>query len=316
MTQKRVHFASTNVVFSSRTPSPTLSEISSPFSEDSSSDSSLVSTPPPDHYHYPQSLTHDSVYNSNDLLFAGPKLPPQRMNIHLFLAFHPDIDIPLRYDLSNGFIMNHVTSDDLVAAATEPPLASLLIVCPYLAWEIHVAPAPFHASSPDSGVFGGQRDYVTVYDVLRCLHRSLRQVVTPEEYDTFAPIGASRNAVGSAYYSRIAKIDDLVKRTRDEKYGIRRIDFLQGLNIFRGLSGTLVGPNVWELNVAPVMMGTRTVAPVMTIAASTASTIWFPPPLSFCSRPVSDLVCGAFQRTFPPLARATLAFLGKRQSGY
>ena len=270
---KRVHFASTNVVFSSRTPSPTLSENSSPPSEDSSSDSSLVSTPPPDYYHYPQSLTHDSVYNSNDLLLAGPKSPSQRMNIHLFLAFHPDIDIPLHYDLSNGFIMNHVTRDDLVAAATEPPLASLLIVCPYLAWEIHVAPAPFPASSPDGRLFGGQRDYVTVYDVLRCLHRSLRQVVTPEEYDAFAPLGASRNAVGSAYYSRIAKIDDLVKRTRDEKYGIRRIDFLQGLNMFRGLSGTLVGPNVWELNVAPVMMGTRIVAPVMTIAASTASTI-------------------------------------------
>lgn len=277
MIHKRVHFAPTNLVFSSRTPSPTLSDSSSRPEEDSSSDSSLVSTPPPEHYHCPQSLAHETAQtyynNPHDVLFFVPKSPSRRMNIHLLLAFHPDTDIPLRYDLSNGFIMSHVASEDLVAAATEPPLASLLILCPYLAWEIHVAPAPFLASSPDGGVFGGQRDYVTVYDVLRCLHRSLRQVVTPEEYDALAPIGLSRNAVDSAYHSRIAKTDDLVKRTRDEKYGVRRIDFLQGFNVFRGLAGTLVGPNVWELNVAPATMGTRMVAPVMAIAASTASTV-------------------------------------------
>lgn len=312
MMHKRVHFAPTNLVFSSRTPSPTLSDSSSRPEEDSSSDSSLVSTPPPEHYHCPQSLAHETAQtyynNPHGVLFLVPKSPPRRMNIHLLLAFHPDTDIPLRYDLSSGFIMSHVASEDLATAATEPPLASLLILCPYLAWEIHVAPAPFLASSPDGGVFGGQRDYVTVYDVLRCLHRSLRQVVTPEEYDALAPIGLSRNAVDSAYHSRIAKTDDLVKRTRDEKYGVRRIDFLQGFNVFRGLAGTLVGPNVWELNVAPVTMGTRMVAPVMAIAASTASTVWITP-----SVPV--LVFGLWSSskvTFPPLIRATLAFLGNR----
>jgi hypothetical protein len=170
------------------------------------------------------------------------------MHIHLLLAFHPETDIPLQFDLSTGAIGSYIQMQELAAPATEPYLPSLIITCPHLVWDIHVAPQPEE-----------QRDYVTLNDILRCLHRGLRHVVTPEEYDALA-IGPGRAAVDAAYHARCARIDDPQKRARDEKYGIRRIDFLQGANLFKGLSGTLAGPSIWELNVAAL---TAPLLPVM-----------------------------------------------------
>ncbi|KAF5357165.1 hypothetical protein D9756_006853 [Leucocoprinus leucothites] len=251
----------------------------------------VVLHPAVSHYHPPQQpqihYTPPQGFFQPQEAVIVPKAPEPgnnnnnaHMNIHLLLAFHPDTDIPLRYDLSTSLITSYVTSEDLSAAATEPPLPSLTIICPHLAWDIHVAPAPVPSASPYSPEGAEQRDYyVTVHDVLRCLHRALRQVVTPEEYDSLAPPGPTRDAVNAAYHARCARIEDVGKRMRDEKFGIRRIDFLHGMNVFRGLAGTLSGPHIWELNVAPasalpptaMTMGPH--APMMAIAASTASVI-------------------------------------------
>lgn len=87
-------------------------------------------------------------------------------------------------------------------------------------------------------------------DVLYCLFRHLRLAVSWEEYETQAT-GPARVAVNSAYRARCARIVDPEERAREEGKGIKRIDFLQGKKIFKGLSGTLAGAHIWELNVAP-----------------------------------------------------------------
>lgn len=262
--QKRVHFAPTNTVISpSRTPSPSLSEASLP-----SDSSSEVSTPPPevdyDPAHYPRSpfphnnelVLHPAHYQlqqpqvqvqgqltplqvmgqSQDVV---PKSSPEpgHMQIHYLLAYTPHADIPVFFDLSLNTkeVIGHFLHHEFLEAATNPPLPSLAIHCPLLAWEITVAPL--------------NGDYVTVNDVLHCLYRHLRLAVTPEEYEALAT-GLVREAVNSAYRARCARIEDPQKRATEKGKGVKRIDFLQGRNVFKGLSGTLTAAHIWELNVA------------------------------------------------------------------
>ncbi|KXN82299.1 hypothetical protein AN958_02731 [Leucoagaricus sp. SymC.cos] len=269
--QKRVHFAPTNTVFSSsRTPSPTLSEASAP-----SDSSSEVSTPPPevdyDHAHYPRSpfphanelalhpahyhplqpqvqqpqvqytpYTSPQAFFQSQEVIPKPIPEPTHMHIHYVLAFYPDTEIPIHFDLSlpSDHFTPFLQPQDLSAAATEPPLPSFTVTCPLLPWEVQVFP------DEKSG-----RTYVTVHDVLHRLYRGFRDFVTPEEYDTLA-LGPVRMAVDAAYHSRCARILDPAHRTKEVQKGIRRIDFLQGMNMFKGLSGTLAGAQIWQLNVA------------------------------------------------------------------
>lgn len=117
--------------------------------------------------------------------------------------------------------------------------------------------------------------FVTVADVLVCLYRELRLAIHPVEYAELAP--AVAQSVNEAYFSRCAALassssppafdgagddgrrhksdwptDEERERERiaEEKKGIRKVDLLMGHTWFIGLSGTLHGPGVWELNVA------------------------------------------------------------------
>jgi hypothetical protein len=56
--------------------------------------------------------------------------------------------------------------------------------------------------------------------------------------------------VDKAYYRRCGCIEDPDSRQLEESKGVKRVDFLMGRNRFLGLSGTLKGPDIWELNVS------------------------------------------------------------------
>jgi hypothetical protein len=56
--------------------------------------------------------------------------------------------------------------------------------------------------------------------------------------------------VNAAYYHRCGRIEDLDFRQLEESKGVKRVDFLMDRNRFLGLSGTLKGPDIWELNVS------------------------------------------------------------------
>lgn len=262
--QKRVHFAPTNTVFSPipTTPSPSLSEASLP-----SDSSSELSTPPPEiEYspaHYPRSpfphstelilhpqhhqLQHpqpqaqhtpsQASVQSQDVILK-PLPEPGHMQIHYRLAFSPLADVPINFDLSLHWsqIEGQVPAHELNEPATSPPLHSLVIICSLVPWEFPVGPRV-----PGT--------HVSVLDVLYCLFRHLRLAVSREEYDTQAA-GMTRVAVDSAYHARCARVRDPQMRAAEEAKGIKRVDFLQGRNIFKGLSGTLTSAHIWELNVA------------------------------------------------------------------
>ncbi|KAF5310778.1 hypothetical protein D9619_007624 [Psilocybe cf. subviscida] len=133
------------------------------------------------------------------------------------------------------------------------------------------------SSSSDEGDMRLREEgFVTVADVLVCLYRELRLAIHPVEYAELAPNVAQR--VNEAYFERCASLagsgfdaagdpdearrrlewgtdaererDRERERIAEEQKGIRKVDLLMGHTWFIGLSGTLHGPGVWELNVA------------------------------------------------------------------
>ncbi|KAF9449808.1 hypothetical protein P691DRAFT_666793 [Macrolepiota fuliginosa MF-IS2] len=234
--QKRVHFAPTNTMFSPvpNTPSPALSEVSLP-----SDSSSEVSTPPPE-IDYPRAHYPHSPFPHNTDLLVPKSLPePGQMQIHYLLAYSPLADIPINFDLSLHWsqIEGQISSHELSEPATSPPLPSLLIICPLVPGDILVRPREFPGP------------HVTVLDVLYYLYRYLRLAVSQEEYETQAT-GTTKAAVNSAYHARCGRVSGHQARATEEGKGVKKVDFLQGRNMFKGLSGTLTGAHVWELNVA------------------------------------------------------------------
>ncbi|KAJ2922953.1 hypothetical protein H1R20_g14145, partial [Candolleomyces eurysporus] len=233
-TLKRVHFASTNRVYSPipTTPSPCASNSSLPSTPD------LPTTPPEVDLsfdagnHYPR-----SPYPLNSELFLD--VEPKDMHIHSFLAYSPYQELQTAYDLSRSIqdVKQQHPAQTLMEAATQPPLQYFTIVCPeHLLWDIQVK-----ASNPYPG------SYVTVDDVLTAIYTHLRLPVNPLEYQRLDP--QAKQAVDQAYFARVGRADPAL-REQEAKKGVKRVDFLQGLNMFMGLSGTHGGSDVWELNVS------------------------------------------------------------------
>jgi hypothetical protein len=226
---KRVHFADTNTVFKSPSPHD---------SDATLSDVSELSTPPPEPVsspaHGPQLIPW----------FFHVSPPPQKpaadeMQIHCALAyaFIQGRLLSANFDLTFPYaeqICLHLQAHELLEAATQPPLPQLSIKCPELfPWTITV-----ESSVPGSNV--------TVEDVFRTMYRELRPSVSPEEYEGLAL--ARRPAVNKAYHERCQRITDPQLQDREQSRGIRKVDFLQDMIIFKGLS---LHPdrNHWELHV-------------------------------------------------------------------
>ncbi|OBZ65524.1 hypothetical protein A0H81_14394 [Grifola frondosa] len=75
--------------------------------------------------------------------------------------------------------------------------------------------------------------YVTVRDVLYELYRTLRISVERGEYRDLPR--REREALQDAFRARLARVVDPFARAEDERYGIRRIDFLGDRRVFLGL---------------------------------------------------------------------------------
>jgi len=73
--------------------------------------------------------------------------------------------------------------------------------------------------------------------------------ILPAEYGSLPSQDAILD-VNTAYYRRCGRIEDFDSRRLEEGKGVKRVDFLMGRNRFLGLSGTLKGPDIWELNVS------------------------------------------------------------------
>ncbi|KAE9390592.1 hypothetical protein BT96DRAFT_925782 [Gymnopus androsaceus JB14] len=171
-------------------------------------------------------------------------IPEPITRIHYLLAFSPYQLPPLTYDLCvhPSIIESYVSPDVLAESATDPPVSSLTIACPYLRWEFSITSTS--RKSP----------YVSILDVIHALYRGLRMPVHPLEYKALPSMEAITN-VNEAYFSRCNSIVEKKVRQEEQAKGIKRVDFLMGRNRFLGLSkksGTSrkSGSMVWELNVS------------------------------------------------------------------
>lgn len=87
---------------------------------------------------------------------------------------------------------------------------------------------------------------MSVSDVLHTLHSDLRLCAHPTEYSGLSE--AEAREVDMTYFARCRRAG--VDEQRQLEKGIRKIDFLMDKTRFLGLSATLQGPDVWELNIA------------------------------------------------------------------
>lgn len=124
----------------------------------------------------------------------------------------------------------------LAEPATSPPLTALTITHPNLKWRIEVEP-----KDPAPGA------YISVGDVFTTIFKELRVGIHSMDYAELTDFDA-RSAVDHAYYARCGRVPDPQARLVEHQKGIKRIDMLMGRNKFLGLSGTLSGPESWELN--------------------------------------------------------------------
>jgi hypothetical protein len=155
------------------------------------------------------------------------------VDIHYLLAFTPYTNPVIPYDLSEPPQLCSAL-DGFSQPATHPPLQRITIVHPLFMWNVEVIPS--------TGV------YVTVNDVLSTLYRELTKGVDPAHYADLPP--AERQCVDNAYFSRCSDIQDVNQRKYAMARGVIKLDFLAGQTHFMGISGTINGPDIWELNVS------------------------------------------------------------------
>ncbi|CAA7261295.1 unnamed protein product [Cyclocybe aegerita] len=237
---KRVQFAATNIVYSdgSESSSPALSVSSLP----SSSSPDLRTPPNEEDEDYQPAVYPRTPYTTHQDLFPDLAIPvpvSKPIQIHFLLAFSPFSEPAVNYDLSlpPTIVDGQYPPSAFAESATSPPLPSLLITHPLLKYCLEVVPAASVAGS-----------YVSVMDVLNSLYKELRLPIHPVEYAELTDVEV-RHAVDAAYYSRCGRIRDVEARIKEERKGIKKVDLLMGRTRFMGLSGTMNGPETWELNV-------------------------------------------------------------------
>ncbi|KAF9460204.1 hypothetical protein BDZ94DRAFT_1266627 [Collybia nuda] len=227
---RNVHFAPANVLYSpASTPSPSHSVLSLPSSTE-------LATPPP--VMTPLFRPHPSFQLKRS---PSPESSSDEMHIHFILAFIPYGAPAVRYDVSlpPSTLEDQLTGDVFAEPATHPPLPSLSIVCSFLPKRWHIEVTSW--SRPGAPV--------TVRDVFKSIYHELRTPVSPTEYNDLR-LYEDTEDVDAAYFHRCGRIENYRDRREEELKGVKRIDFLRGRNRFLGLSGTLKGNDVWELNVS------------------------------------------------------------------
>jgi len=118
--------------------------------------------------------------------------------------------------------------------ATLPPVSSLALVSRLLPWETVIS----------SSVF----PFVTVSDVLGGFYRALRLRASKEEYQRESH--EKQKAISLAYHQRCSRALDVELREREKQAGVKRVDFLMGSHLLKGLCKTK-RPNVWNVMFKP-----------------------------------------------------------------
>ena len=196
-------------------------------------DPSMAHYPPtPTPLHEPPPLCHDPSP------YARIPLPPVHdhgdqchttlISIHPLLRYslEPVIQFDLHHHPSTitlppGSRQQHSLSEP----ATHPSLPCLNVSTRLLPYSIVVLPSQPHL--PHS--------FVTVYDVLRTLHRALSLCVDHDELHEL-PSPDVRSQVEAVYEHRVRAHPDGRTRESEKRWGIRRIDLLLGQTRFLGLS--------------------------------------------------------------------------------
>ncbi|OCH94000.1 hypothetical protein OBBRIDRAFT_801506 [Obba rivulosa] len=132
----------------------------------------------------------------------------------------------------------------LATPATHPALPALTLICDILPWSVAVVPV--------GGAPWARPSCVTVGDVLHTLYSALRLAVNSTELAHLPPDAQAH--VQAAFRQRCALAD-----AGEKAKGIKRVDFLVGLNGFAGLSMVTGGAvmkgkglgEVWALHLAP-----------------------------------------------------------------
>ncbi|KAG5639056.1 hypothetical protein H0H81_007314 [Sphagnurus paluster] len=162
-----------------------------------------------------------------------PSSPPDEMHIHFLLAFIPFNTPPIEYNVATPptlLLGGQVSLAEFHEPATQPHLHTLTVYCPNLLMPITI--------------IAGEVGYVTISDVLHAIHHELRLPTNTTEYKNL-PVDV-KPKVDATYFQRCRRSGD---EARQLEMGIKRVDFLLGKTHFFGLSGTLHGPDIWELNV-------------------------------------------------------------------
>ncbi len=182
-----------------------------------------------------QPLVHVHQYS----LSSSPSFSPDHLaltvasTIHRVLENLPfDFDFDVSLDpVTNPAIRNNQYLQGMLNdPAVYPPLPSLTLVSSHLPWDLKIT----NSSQP----------FVTISDVLCGLYRALRICVTQGELSREAEV--KRVAILRAHIRRCERHlpSDLSTMERERSKGPRRIDFLTGTHLLRGLVKT-ERPNVW-----------------------------------------------------------------------
>ncbi|KAJ7750681.1 hypothetical protein DFH07DRAFT_746039 [Mycena maculata] len=118
--------------------------------------------------------------------------------------------------------------------AVYPPQAAISLVTPHLPWAI--------------GVPAANGAYVTVFDVLDAIYRTLRVNATAAEFNALGTQKLMRRA-DAAYMQRYERLRGHRGYNEEKKQGVKRVDFLMGYTTLQGISPTPGTPDVWQLNI-------------------------------------------------------------------
>ncbi|TEB28205.1 hypothetical protein FA13DRAFT_1595824, partial [Coprinellus micaceus] len=120
--------------------------------------------------------------------------------------------------------------------ATEPALPYLEITHPQLPWKLVVRPT--------AGTI------VAVADVIAGIHTNLRTGISATEFQVAGgdPADPGRQQrITAAYQARCGRFPQGAARKKELQKGVKRIDFLEGINMFAGLVSTKDGAHIWRL---------------------------------------------------------------------
>ncbi|KAJ7627219.1 hypothetical protein FB45DRAFT_920848 [Roridomyces roridus] len=174
--------------------------------------------------------------NNNPNPYAPP-IPKQQIHPwlngdapspHFHFDLAPNAFMPLRLSAPVG-------GPELASAAFHPPRINLRILHPRLPfWPIDLALPASRAA--------GSAPPISLGDVLLALHRALHTRITPTDWETLSAEDAqavthafARRCRAAALRSGVAAVHLRDREVEERNYGVKRVDFLCGKTVFKGL---------------------------------------------------------------------------------